>query len=103
MYGEDDCPDCGSVCYGHSVPVKRGPDVPVSDTWLSGGGVLPDQALPGGTRLRMRAGATAREDVDVYVGEDGRVHIVGHYGTVHAQRVEPNHVAVHVVPPGGGR
>jgi hypothetical protein len=71
-----------------------------TDTWLSGGGVQSDLALPAGTRVRMRAGATAAHDVDVYVGEDGRVHVVGHYSTVHAERADPNHVVLHAVRPG---
>jgi len=71
------------------------PDEPFA---LDGGGVVPDLQLPEVTWLRLRTSDDPADDVRVYV-EDGQVHVVGQYATVHAERVAPNHVALNTVRP----
>ena len=70
----------------------------MSDTWISGGGVVLDTPLPVGTRIRLSPTGDPADDIEVFVHE-GRVHVVGHYATVHAERIEPNVVTVHAVRP----
>jgi hypothetical protein len=71
---------------------------------LDGGGVVADTVLlterpmlP--VRLRLHPTGDPSEDVTVFV-EDGVVHVVGQYGTVHAERLAANHVGLSVVKPG---
>lgn len=66
----------------------------MTDTFISGCGVLPDAPLGDGIRLRLSPTGNPSEDVEVYV-EDGQIHLVGHYTRLHwADRVEDNHLVV---------
>lgn len=66
----------------------------MTDTFIDGCGVIKDQPLPEGTRLRLRP-VPGRDDLDisVYV-EDGRVHLAGQYARLVAWSTEPNRVEV---------
>ena len=67
---------------------------------LSGGGVLPDQPLPAGTRLRLSPTGDPAADVEVWV-EDGQVHLAGHYWPLQVVS-SGNRARVRAVPVGGG-
>ena len=69
----------------------------MTDTFLDGGGVLPDTELPEGTRIRFRLLGGNAEAVNVFV-EDGVLHVVGQYRPVHARRVGANHLTVEARP-----
>lgn len=66
---------------------------------IDGGGITRDVQLWEGHRFRLSTTAEPAGDVTVYV-EKGKLHLVGQYATVHAERIEPNHVALHTVRPG---
>lgn len=69
----------------------------MTDTYLSGGGVMPDQPLEPGTRITFRLYGSANEAIDVYV-QDGVLHVVGQYRVIVTTRVEDNHLIVDTVP-----
>lgn len=64
---------------------------------LDGGGVFPDKPLPVGTRLRISFGEPSG-DVTVFV-EDGRLHVIGQYSRVVAERIEANHFELFTIGP----
>lgn len=65
---------------------------------IDGCGVTPDQPLPDGTRLRVGLDADPRNDVSIFVHR-GRIHVVGQYGRVVAEKVAPNYVELFTLIP----
>jgi hypothetical protein len=66
---------------------------------IDGCGVVDDAPLPEGTRLRVAINSEPAHDVSLFV-EDGRLHAIGQYGRVIAERVAPNHVELFTIVPG---
>lgn len=64
---------------------------------IDGGGVFPDKPLPAGTRLRISFGE-ALGDVSVFV-EGNRLHVIGQYSRVVAERIEANHFELFTIGP----
>jgi hypothetical protein len=50
----------------------------VTDTYIDGGGVVPDAPLPAGTRIRFSPTGDPRDDITVHV-ENGALTIAGQY------------------------
>ena len=77
-------------------PRLVGRDLPMTVS-IDGGGVFPDSPLPAETRLRIGTG-NPREDVSVFV-EGNRIHVIGQYGRVVAERLAPNHIELFTIVP----
>jgi hypothetical protein len=73
--------------------VGPGTGLSVSNTAIDGGGVILDEPLPDGTRIRFRLGDKGCHDVSVYV-EDGVLHVSGQYRPLLLALVERNHLEV---------
>lgn len=69
-------------------------------TAIDGGGVLHDEPLPDGVRIRFRLGSLGQHDVTAYVVNDV-LHIVGQYLPLSVTVIEVNHFEVQVKPLGG--
>lgn len=65
----------------------------MTDTFIDGCGVVKDQPLPEGTRLRLCPTEDPSEDVTVFVF-DGAVHLVGQYSPLDSCPTARNRVAV---------
>lgn len=71
---------------------------------VDGGGVVPDRPLidggplPDGYRFRVSLTDRPDEDLSLHITA-GRLHVDGQYGTVHCERVTPNRVTLHAIPP----
>jgi hypothetical protein len=65
----------------------------MSDIFLDGGGVIPAQALPDGTRIVFRTGTSGDADVTAYV-EHGILVLKGQYRRLLVAQPEANTVEV---------
>lgn len=67
--------------------------MPTDDTYIDGCGVLPDEPIGTGTRIRFRLTEDPQQDVSVYL-HGGVLHIAGQYRPVRVLRLEENHVDI---------
>jgi hypothetical protein len=65
----------------------------MSDTYIDGCGVVADEPIGEGTRIRFKLEENRQNDISVYV-EDGVLHILGQYRPLVVVKVEPNHIDV---------
>ena len=70
----------------------------MAEVAIDGGGVLPEQPLPDGTRVVFRTGASGSTAITVYVERD-RLILKGQYGTLIASQMDENTVQVRTIPP----
>jgi hypothetical protein len=64
-------------------------------TAIDGGGVVHDEPLPEGTRVRFRLGTHGDSDISVHV-EDGILYVIGQYRPLLVALTERNHLEVRV-------
>jgi hypothetical protein len=67
--------------------------------FIDGGGIFHDESLPDGVRLRINFNGDPSTAVSLFV-DGNRLHAIGQYGRVIAERVAPNHVELFTIVPG---
>ena len=65
----------------------------MTDVYIDGGGVLPDQELPDGTRVVFRTGPSGCDAVTAYV-QRGKLVIKGQYHKLDVQTLDANTLTV---------
>jgi hypothetical protein len=65
----------------------------MTDTWIDGGGVLPDRPLDAGSRIRFSPTGDPSDDIVAYV-QDGALHVRGMWKMIDIRQVAVNSLDV---------